>query len=153
MTRTVLVTGATRGVGRGIADAFALRGDRLVLVARSTDASPNKVGLPGTLESVATELAVMLVLRTRRPFFRSRPGSALLGSSIAVAGVTVALPFSPLAEPLGLVPPPISMLLALLAITAGYVLATELAKARFYRRTAPLSGASVAPVAPGSNPD
>ena len=56
MTRTVLVTGATRGVGRGIADAFARRGDRLVLVARSTDASPNKVGLPGTLESVATEL-------------------------------------------------------------------------------------------------
>ena len=47
MTRTVLVTGATRGVGRGIADAFARRGDRLVLVARSTDASPNKVGLPG----------------------------------------------------------------------------------------------------------
>ena len=56
MTRTVLVTGATRGVGRGIADAFARRGDRLVLVARSTDASPNKVGLPGTLESVASEL-------------------------------------------------------------------------------------------------
>ena len=38
MTRTVLITGATRGVGRGIADAFARRGDRLVLVARSTDA-------------------------------------------------------------------------------------------------------------------
>ena len=56
MSRTVLITGATRGVGRGIADAFARRGDRLVLVARSTDASPNKVGLPGTLESVSAEL-------------------------------------------------------------------------------------------------
>jgi len=56
VTRTVLITGATRGVGRGIADAFARRGDRLVLVARSTDDNPNKVGLPGTLESVATEL-------------------------------------------------------------------------------------------------
>jgi NAD(P)-dependent dehydrogenase (short-subunit alcohol dehydrogenase family) len=52
----VLVTGATRGVGRGIADAFARRGDRLVIVGRSTDASPNKVGLPGTLEGVAAEL-------------------------------------------------------------------------------------------------
>lgn len=57
MARTVLVTGATRGVGRGIADAFARRGDRLVLVGRSTAAAPNKVGLPGTLESVAAELA------------------------------------------------------------------------------------------------
>ena len=56
MARTVLITGATRGVGRGIADAFARRGDRLVLVARSTDDNPNKVGLPGTLESVAAEL-------------------------------------------------------------------------------------------------
>ena len=59
MTRTVLITGATRGVGRGIADAFARRGDRLVLVARSTDDHPNKVGLPGTLESVAAELLAL----------------------------------------------------------------------------------------------
>jgi NAD(P)-dependent dehydrogenase (short-subunit alcohol dehydrogenase family) len=59
MTRTVLITGATRGVGRGIADAFARRGDRLVLVARSTDHNPNKVGLPGTLESVAAELLAL----------------------------------------------------------------------------------------------
>jgi NAD(P)-dependent dehydrogenase (short-subunit alcohol dehydrogenase family) len=56
VTRTVLVTGATRGVGRGIVDAFGRRQDRLVLVARSTDASPNKVGLPGTLERVAADL-------------------------------------------------------------------------------------------------
>lgn len=59
MTRTVLVTGATRGVGRGIADAFGRRHDRLVIVGRSTDAAPNKVGLPGTLESVATELEAL----------------------------------------------------------------------------------------------
>ena len=56
MTRTVLVTGATRGVGRGIADAFARRHDRIVIVGRSTEASPNRVGLPGTLEGVAAEL-------------------------------------------------------------------------------------------------
>src|SRR5215211_2952242 len=59
MSRTVLITGATRGVGRGIADAFARRGDRLVLVARSTDDNPNRVGLPGTLEGVAGELLAL----------------------------------------------------------------------------------------------
>ena len=54
--RTVVITGATRGVGRGIADAFARRGDALVIVGRSTDANPNRLGLPGTLEGVAGEL-------------------------------------------------------------------------------------------------
>ncbi len=50
------------------------------------------------VESTITELAVMLVLRTNRPFYRSRPGRALLLSSIAIAAVTIALPYSPLAR-------------------------------------------------------
>lgn len=88
------------------------------------------------VESIATELAVMLVLRTRGPFFRSRPGGALLTSSVGVAILTLAIPFSPLAELLGLVALPAPLLLALGVITAAYVLATELAKRRFYRRSA-----------------
>lgn len=58
------------------------------------------------LESTATELAVMLVLRTRRPFWRSRPSMALVWSTVAVAAVTLVLPYSPLADPLGLVDVP-----------------------------------------------
>ena len=85
------------------------------------------------LESVATELAVMLILRTRRPFFRSAPGRALMGSSLVVALAALALPYSRLAEPLAFVPLPLPVLAALVIITASYVVATELAKARFYR--------------------
>jgi Mg2+-importing ATPase len=80
------------------------------------------------LESTATELAVMLVLRTSRPFWRSRPGTALLATSLAVAAVTVALPYSPLAQPLGLVGPPVGVLVALAGLTVLYVAANEITK-------------------------
>jgi Mg2+-importing ATPase len=86
------------------------------------------------IESVATELAVMLVLRTQRPFFRSRPSGALLWSSLAVALIAVVIPYTAAAEPLGLVPLPGLVLLALVAITTGYVVTTEVAKAFFYSR-------------------
>ncbi len=80
------------------------------------------------VESTATELAVMLVLRTWRPFWRSRPAPALLWSSVAVAAVTVALPFSPLAGSLGLVPLPWPLLGGLVVLLVFYVVANEVAK-------------------------
>jgi Mg2+-importing ATPase len=85
------------------------------------------------LESVATELAVLFVLRTRRPFFRSRPSRLLAASSLGVSGLAFVIPYSPLAAILGLEGPQPAVLAALAAITALYVAATELAKGRFYR--------------------
>jgi Mg2+-importing ATPase len=83
------------------------------------------------IESTVTELAVMLILRTDRPFFRSRPGRALLISSFATACITIALPYTPLAGPLGLVSIPAAILAALVGLTVLYVIANELAKRRF----------------------
>jgi P-type Mg2+ transporter len=86
------------------------------------------------IESVITELAVLLVLRTQRPFFRSRPGSGLLVSSTAIAALTLLLPYTGrLADVLGLAPVSANLVLTLLAISALYVLAAELAKHIFYR--------------------
>ena len=80
------------------------------------------------IESTATELAVMLVLRTRRSCFRSRPSTALLISSALVLVATFALPYSPLAAPLGLDGPSPAVVAALLAIVVGYVVVTETLK-------------------------
>ena len=80
------------------------------------------------VESTATELAIMLVLRTRRPFFRSKPGILLLWSSVLVAAVTIALPYSPLANVLGLTALPLDLVLALAGLTAIYVLVNESVK-------------------------
>ncbi|HLX34906.1 MAG TPA: magnesium-translocating P-type ATPase [Candidatus Limnocylindrales bacterium] len=87
------------------------------------------------VESVATELAVLFVLRTRRPFFRSGPSRLLVLSSVALAIVTIVLPYSPVAGLLGLEPIALPLLLALLGITLLYVVVTDLAKSRFFTGT------------------
>ena len=46
-------------------------------------------------EFVMTELLIMLVIRTQRPFFQSKPGKGLFYSTLAVALVTLTLPFIP----------------------------------------------------------
>lgn len=80
------------------------------------------------VESALTELAVMLILRTNRSFFRSRPAPALLWSSVAVAIVTVMLPFTPVAGTLGLTTVPLRVLAALAGLTVVYIAANEFAK-------------------------
>ncbi len=84
------------------------------------------------VESLLTELAVALVVRTRRPAWRSRPSFGLVVSTVLVAGVAVALPYTPAAPLFQLVPMPPAMLLVLTAITAGYVLAAEAWKQIFF---------------------
>lgn len=94
------------------------------------DAGPGLFRTGWFIESTATELAVMLVLRTRRRAWRSRPGRALVASSLLVAAITVGLPFSVARHDLGLVRPSLGVLGALVAITVAYVAATEAAKRR-----------------------
>jgi Mg2+-importing ATPase len=87
------------------------------------------------VESLLTEILVALLIRTRRPFFRSRPGSFVLVSTVAVAGVGIAIPYLPFVGGLGFAPLPFTTVLALLAVTLLYGAAVELNKARFYRHT------------------
>jgi Mg2+-importing ATPase len=85
------------------------------------------------VESLLTELLVALVVRTRRPFFRSRPGNVLLTLTIALVPATAAIPYvPPIARVMGFVPLPAIVMATVLAITLGYVAATEALKHRFY---------------------
>lgn len=86
------------------------------------------------IESLMTELFIVLVIRTRGPFFRSRPGTLLLVSTLVVAGTTIFLPYTPLGALFGFVPLPPLFVLALLGITAGYLMASEAVKGWFFRR-------------------
>jgi Mg2+-importing ATPase len=88
------------------------------------------------LESVVTELAVLFVLRTRRPFVRSRPSTLLAGASLGLFLVTLVVLYSPIGSVLDLEPLPPAVLGSLALVTVGYVAATEIAKRAFYRRLA-----------------
>lgn len=86
------------------------------------------------VESLLTQLAVLLVLRTTAPAWRSRPSPLLLGATLAVGMLALALPWSgPAAALFGFVPLPPSLTAAMLAIVLAYVAVTELTKRWFAR--------------------
>lgn len=97
-------------------------------------AAPEEFRTGWFLESLLTELVVALVVRTRRPFYRSRPGNLLLGSTVAVIAVALALPYLPFSSIFGFVPLPAPLVLAMVGLTLAYVLAVEVAKKAFYAR-------------------
>lgn len=85
------------------------------------------------VESLLTELVVALVVRTRRPCFRSRPARSLLGLTALITGIDLLIPYLPYAQLFGFAPLPLPLLAVLVGITVMYVLATELLKRFFYR--------------------
>ena len=88
------------------------------------------------VESLLTELVIALVVRTRRPFLRSRPGAVLLWSTVVLVALTLAIPYTPYVGVFGFVPLPGALLGTVVAITGLYVVATEVTKHRFYRGVA-----------------
>lgn len=102
-----------------------------LVLRRVMDASTDVFRTAWFIESTATELAVMLVLRTPRPFFRSLPGRGLLWSSVLVVLGTLVLPYSPFAGALGMVALEWRFVAVLAGITAGYIAATEAGKQVF----------------------
>jgi Mg2+-importing ATPase len=86
------------------------------------------------VESVVSASLIVLVIRSRRPFFSSRPGRSLLLATLSVVAIAVVVPFTPLAAFLGFGPMPLVFLLCIGLIVSLYVVAAELVKRVFYKR-------------------
>ncbi len=85
------------------------------------------------IESVMTGLIMMVLVRTQRPFFQSRPGPYLMAAALITGGITVLLPFSPFSKTLDFMTPPWSLLALVAVIGVFYGMAMETAKWLFYR--------------------
>jgi P-type Mg2+ transporter len=86
------------------------------------------------VESVISASLIVLVIRTRGPFYKSAPGKYLLMTTLAIVGVTLVFPFTPLGPLFGFTPPPILFLIAMALIVVLYIFMAEAVKRIFYKR-------------------
>ena len=80
------------------------------------------------VESLATQVLVIFVIRTAGNPFRSRPSGVLVAAALGAVAVAVALPWTPLGAKLGLVPLPMAFFGILAAMVVVYLAAVEAVK-------------------------
>ena len=86
------------------------------------------------IESLATQVLVIFVIRTRGNPLRSRPSRLLTLTSLSIVVLGALIPLTPLAPALGFVPPPLRFFLILAAMVAVYLAGVQGVKTWFYRR-------------------
>ena len=85
------------------------------------------------LESVISAVVVMLIVRTARPFLKSKPSKKLLLAIVGIVILLIAIAYSPMNVYLGLISLPFKAFTSLLAISFVYAVTAELLKKNFYR--------------------
>ena len=86
------------------------------------------------VESIATQVLVIFVIRTRRNPLRSRPHPWLTLTSLGVVAAAMLLPFTPVAVWLGFTPLPPLFFGLLAGLILSYLLLVEAGKRWFYKR-------------------
>jgi len=84
-------------------------------------------------ESVISATFIVLVIRTRKPFFKSLPGKHLFIATGLIFIFVLILPYMPFSELLGFKVLPIIYYVWMLLIVAAYFVSAELAKHWFFR--------------------
>ncbi len=90
------------------------------------------------VESVATQILVLFVIRKLGSGPSIRPSRALVASSLAVVAVAVALPFSPIAGVFGFVALPAALLGLVAVLVAAYLALVHVVRARAKKLREPL---------------
>jgi Mg2+-importing ATPase len=91
-------------------------------------ASPDEFRTAWFLESMATQILVIFIIRTNGRPWRDRPGGALAASSLIVLAAATAIPFTPLGSWFGFQLPPPTVLAGIALIVLVYLVAAELLK-------------------------
>lgn len=84
------------------------------------------------IESLATQVLVIFIIRTRKNPLKSRPNPWLIIFSLLVVSLAVLLPFTPLGKLFGFVAPPPLFFFVLACMVIVYLLTVEAVKRWFY---------------------
>ena len=85
------------------------------------------------VESVVSASLIVLVIRSRKPFFKSRPGKYLLLTTLTVFAAALMLPFTPVSMLFGISPLPLSFFMVIGLIVGLYIVTAEMIKNIFYK--------------------
>lgn len=87
------------------------------------------------VESLITQLATMLIVRTTMAAWKDKPGPLLLWSTAVITLIALALPYSPLAAGIfDFTPLSASLMGGLIAISAAYAVTLELVKRCYFHK-------------------
>lgn len=85
------------------------------------------------IESITSACIIVLIIRTARPIFKSKPNKYLTISSFIAIGVVMILPFTPIGRIFGLSEIPVSYIVIIGLIVPAYALSAEIIKKIFYQ--------------------
>ena len=85
------------------------------------------------IESIATQVLVIFIIRTRGNPFANRPNAWLVVLSVSVVVIAAMLPFTSAGAYFGFVPPPPGFYLVLAGIVLAYLVIVQVAKRAFYQ--------------------
>jgi len=88
------------------------------------------------VESLATQVLAIFIIRTAGSAWKSRPNPWLAATSIGVVLLTCLIPFTPLASALGFEPLPPLFFAILAGMVLSYLILLEIVKRLFYRHMA-----------------
>jgi len=86
------------------------------------------------IESVVSASLIVLVIRSRKSFYKSKPGKYLLIATLSIVAIILILPITPIGKIFDFIVLPVKTYIFLLLIVALYILTAKITKKIFYKR-------------------
>ena len=85
------------------------------------------------MESLISASLIILIIRTKSVFYKSRPSKYLIISIFSIIGIIIVIPYTIIGKLFGFVPPPLIYLPIIGIIVFTYICMTEVVKKIFYK--------------------